>query len=116
MAGKTWKWTPKRQAALLEALAQGQTRRGACAIAGVSYQTFYNALSDDSVFFDAVEAAEAEAEATAISVAVDWPPSDKADARYWLKHRRRADWGDHAHIETSGEQRLIWEYAKDSDS
>ena len=102
MAGRVWKWTPRCRRVVLDGLRQGLTRSAACAEAGGSVTRFHELLADDRSFSEAVTLAEAEAEATAIRVAVPWPPQSAADARYWLQRRRRDDWSEAQTVKHQG--------------
>jgi hypothetical protein len=90
------KYTPERIEAILAALRTGQTRRAAAACADIGPTTFYRWLDeDDGTLRDAVEKAEAEAEAfylRAVQTAAADPKTWTA-AAWWLERRKYADYG-----------------------
>jgi hypothetical protein len=90
---------PAKQAKILEALKNGNTRRASHQSVGLSSETFYRWLEEDQSFSKAVMEAEATAEtdcATTIVTAArggDWRAADK-----WLTKRRRDDWADEINV------------------
>lgn len=88
------KYTPEREAKIVEALAAGNTRQTACKLAGVDLHTFSRWLDRFATFAIAVEKAEADAEAAHVSnivkaaVGGSWTAS-----AWWLERRRHQDWG-----------------------
>lgn len=88
-----------RETALLDALRLGNTRRAAHRQVDISDSTFYRML-EDVAFREAVETAEAEAEAsylTAIARAVNagtWQA-----AAWWLERRRHEDYAQRTKVE-----------------
>lgn len=86
------KMSDARVAAILDALEHGCTRRAAAGAAGIVPDTFYRWL-DDRTFADAVEKAEAKAEAAftyAVAVAV---PKNWQAAAWWLERRKHVEFG-----------------------
>lgn len=88
MAGNS-KRTPEREAAIMNALRAGNTRRAAAEFAGVDHATFYRWLERDATLRDDVIKAEADAEVRFLNqiakAAVDgtWTA-----AAWWLERRR----------------------------
>ena len=85
------KRSPERRDALLNALRLGNTRRNAAAYAEISHETFYNWLADDVTFRDAVEKAEADAEARFVGQVAKAAADGTWQAAAWWLERRRAD-------------------------
>jgi hypothetical protein len=95
------KMTDARVTTLLSALRAGNTRRAAAAHAGIDHATFYRWLADEATFRDAVEKAEAEADAEVRNVAIiaqAAPRSWQASA-WWLERRRHDDYGQRKSID-----------------
>lgn len=82
-----------KKKAVLEALRQGHTRRAACRLVGISYQSLYNWLCDDLTLLDAVEKAEAEAERYYLDVIREAAKENWQAAAWYLERRRRDDYG-----------------------
>lgn len=88
------KYTPEREAKIVEALAAGNTRKTAARLAGIDQGTLENWMLRYSGFSAAVEKAEADAEAShvanikAAAVGGSWTAS-----AWWLERRRHEDWG-----------------------
>lgn len=96
------KKTDARMEVLLGALRAGNTRRAAAAYAEVSHQTFYNWLQD-LTFVDAVEKAEADAEARAVAIVIRAAQGGTWQAAAWWLERRRQDmYALRAKVEVSG--------------
>lgn len=88
------KYTPEREAKIVEALAAGNTRRTAARLAGVDQGTLENWIGRYSGFSSAVEKAEAEAEASHVANIVQAATSGSWTASaWWLERRRHEDWG-----------------------
>lgn len=104
-----------RIAAICAALAQGVSRRGACALAGISADTLYRWMHEDRTCSDAVARAEAAFEQTCIS-ALKRPfedaasPGEAARAAQWaLSHhpQLRADWGERLDVRLLDDEQLM---------
>lgn len=101
MAGeRNSKMSEARVLAALTALEHGCTRRAAAGAADVGHATFYRWLEDET-FRDAVEKAEAKAEAAytmsvAAAVAKNWQA-----AAWWLERRRNEDYARREKVEMS---------------
>jgi hypothetical protein len=106
------KMTDARVEALLGALRVGNTRRAACAHAGLSPDTFYRWLSADRTFSDAVKRAEGEAEARFLTqIAKAATNGTWQAAAWWLERRLPAEYGQRArldvHVELEAEVRQL---------
>jgi hypothetical protein len=90
---------PAKQAKILEALKNGNTRRASFQSVGLSSETFYRWLETNQTFSNAVMEAEAAAELTCAGTILacaeggDWRAADK-----WLSKRRRDDWADEINV------------------
>jgi hypothetical protein len=94
------KMSEPRVLAVLDALQRGCTRRAAAGAADINSATFYRWL-EDAAFRDAVEKAEAQAEAAyTMSVAAAVPKSWQA-AAWWLERRRNEDYARREKVEMS---------------
>lgn len=85
------KLTEPRVNAALAALEHGCTRRAAAGAAGINPATFYRWL-DDASFRDAVEKAEAKAEAAYTAAVANAIPTNWQAAAWWLERRKFADY------------------------
>jgi hypothetical protein len=94
------KYTPEREAKIVEALAAGNTRRTAYLTAGIDQRTFERWMHRYAAFAASVEKAEAEAESShvanikAAAVGGAWTAS-----AWWLERRRNQDWGRRDRVE-----------------
>lgn len=96
------KRSPEREQAILNALRLGNTRRNAAAYAEVSHETFYRWLGDVT-FRDAVEKAEADAEARFLGqIAKAAADGTWTAAAWWLERRRHEDYRRREHLEMTG--------------
>jgi len=85
---------------LVSALRAGNTRRAATAYAEVSAETFYRWLNEDVKFRDAVEKAEADAEARAVAIVIRAAQGGTWQAAaWWLERRKSADYALRQKIE-----------------
>lgn len=114
----------KGEQAVLEALKAGNTRTASAQLAGIAKSTFYEWLSDeDRTFSDAVEKAEAQAEAERVERIRKAGQGGcwTADA-WWLERRRAQEWALRQRVEHSGpdgkpiETRSAVRFAEMSDS
>lgn len=94
MAGRPTKYTPERVERILDALREGNTRQTACAVGGISDETFARWQRQFVQFVDAIKVAEAFAESRHVANIVRaadegiWTAS-----AWWLERRRHQQWG-----------------------
>ena len=107
------KRTPEREARLFEALRAGNTRRAACAYAGIDQDTLANWMRRFSDFSDAVEKAEADAEIRNVAIIQKAASETWQAAAWWLERKKKQDWS--ARQEQTGADggavRVIVQYA-----
>lgn len=95
--------TEPRVAVLLDALRAGNTRRAASAYAQIDHATFYRWIADDATLRDAVEKAEADAEARAVAIVIRAAQGGTWQAAaWWLERRRQETYALHSKVEVSG--------------
>lgn len=94
------KMTDARSRAVLNALEHGCTRRAAAGAADISHATFYRWL-DDATFRDAVERAEAKAEAAYTAAVANAIPTSWQAAAWWLERRKYADYARRDQVNVS---------------
>ena len=99
-AGRPTKYTPPTVAKITDALRGGNTRRASCAAGNISADTFANWLKDYSVFSDAVEKAEGEAELRNLAVIQDATKTTWQAAAWWLERKHKAEWS--SRVEQTG--------------
>lgn len=95
------KLTDQRVEAILAALRAGCTRRAASAMGGIHHCTFYEWIAADPTLSDAVEKAEAEAEAfftQAVTRAAQDPKTWTA-AAWWLERRKSTEYARRDKVE-----------------
>ncbi len=103
MVNANSKKSDARVAVLINALSAGNTRRTAASYAGVSHETFYRWLGSDVTFRDAVEKAEADAEARAVAIVIRAAQGGTWQAAaWWLERRRQDTYALHTKVELSG--------------
>ena len=88
MAGRPTKRTPEVQRRLCDALAAGNTRRAACAFAGISDETLARWQSRFVDFADAVKKAEGDAEVRNVAIIARAAQSGSWQAAAWWLERR----------------------------
>lgn len=97
------KRTPEREQVILNALRLGNTRTAAAAYAEVDRVNLWRWIEDDATFRNAVEKAEADAEARFVGQIVKAAHDGTwTAAAWWLERRRRADYGKQERVEVSG--------------
>lgn len=97
------KKSDSRVEVLLTALRSGNTRRTAASYAEISHETFYRWFNEDVTFHDAVEKAEADAEARAVAIVIRAAQGGTWQAAaWWLERRRQNDYALHSKVEVSG--------------
>lgn len=91
-----------REAAVIQALENGCTRRAAAGAAGIGHSQLYRMLAADGTFRDAVERAEnvAEARATSLVIKAAYEGTWTA-AAWWLERRRPDDYGKRIAVDVS---------------
>jgi len=88
------KRNPAVEDQILRALAAGQARWPAAALAGISGNTLSRWISDDDAFALEVQRAEAQAVATALGTITKAAASGTWQAAaWWLERRYPAEWG-----------------------
>lgn len=114
MAGQAnSKMTDARSRAVLRALEHGCTRRAAAGAADIGHATFYRWLEDDT-FRDAVEKAEAKAEAAYTAAVANAIPTSWQAAAWWLERRKYADYARRDQVNVSVDlQAVIRQVATD---
>ncbi len=98
------KYTPEVVSRVCELLAEGNTRKTASLLAGISYETFRQWLQTKPAFSAAVQKAEAEAEARHVAIIRQAAAKTWQAAAWWLERRRPEEWGDRSRrrVEVSG--------------
>jgi len=101
--GRPTKRTPEREQAIFNALRLGNTRTAAAAYAEVHRDTLYEWLNDPT-FSDAVEKAEADAEARFLGqIAKAAADGTWTAAAWWLERRRGDAYGKRERIDSKVE-------------
>lgn len=111
MAGRPSKYTPERAQRIVDVLKAGNTRRAACAFAGVTDETFANWQRRYLDFLEAVQKAEAEAEVRNVAIVQQAAKTKWQAAAWWLERRRSADYAQHIKEEKSGEVKVSVVYS-----
>ena len=95
--------TSERTAAILVGLRLGMTRTAAAGASGIHYSTMFRMVESDADFRQAVENAEAEAEArfTALVARAADEPKNWTAAAWWLERRKHADFGRRDRVDMS---------------
>jgi hypothetical protein len=88
----------------LQALTAGNTRRAACAYAGVSEDAFAAWLGRYADFADAVKKAEAQAEVKMVATVVQASTKQWQAAAWWLERRRADDFSRRDKVEITVRQ------------
>ena len=92
-AGRVSKKTPEVEAKLLLALQKGNTRRAACAYAGICESTFNDWLNENMEFSASCTRAENVSEFGYIDVIQECANNgDWKAAAWWLERRRKSDY------------------------
>ena len=100
MAGRPTKYNEETETRITQALRAGNTRRAACAYAGISQDTFANWLKSKSHFADAIEKAEGDAEVRNVAIIQKAADSTWQAAAWWLERKHKADWS--SRVEQTG--------------
>ena len=85
--------TPETRAAILEALALGNTVKDSCLGAGVGYSTVREWATADLEFADALEKAQAQARQKMVAIIMKSAPGSWAAAMTYLERRDPEHWG-----------------------
>lgn len=94
------KYTPEREARILEALRAGNTRKASALFGGIDHATLDRWLLRYARFADAVQKAEAEAEVAHVAnIAKAAQAGNWTASAWWLERRRHADWGRKDRVE-----------------
>lgn len=93
MAKRTLAWKASKRAAVLAALAHGNTRNAACEAVGLGRSTFYEWIGADEEFSTHVLRAEAQAEIHATECIRQAALTNWRAAAWWLERRHPEDWG-----------------------
>jgi len=115
--GRPTKLTPEVQKTICDLIANGNTRECAAGCAGVSTECLYNWMRTNSEFSDAIQKADAQAEARMVlviekaAVAGTW----QAAAR-WLEARRAREWQRHERHEITGAEGNALKFVVELDS
>lgn len=92
-AGRPTKRTPETEAKLLRALRKGNTRRAACAHAGIGESTLNDWVNEFPEFSAACTRAENESEFGFVDVIQECANNgDWKAAAWWLERRRKAEY------------------------
>lgn len=87
------KRTPERETRLLNAIRAGNTRRAACAYAGISDETLANWGRRSLDFLDSLTCAEAESEVALVAIVRTAATTDWRAAAHLLERRWPETWG-----------------------
>ena len=97
------KRSPEREQVILNALRLGNTRTAAAAYAEVDRVNLWRWIEDDATFRNAVEKAEADAEARFVGQIVKAAHDGTwTAAAWWLERRRREHYGKQERVEVTG--------------
>ena len=115
--GRPTKLTPEVQKTICDLIANGNTRECAAGCAGVGASTLWQWMRDNAEFAEAIEKADAQAEARMVlviekaAVAGTW----QAAAR-WLEARRAREWQRHERHEITGAEGNALKFVVELDS
>lgn len=87
------KRTPDREQRLVQAIRAGNTRRAACAYAGISDDTLANWARRSADFSDSLTRAEAESEVALVAIVRQAATQDWRAAAHLLERRWPDSWG-----------------------
>ncbi|MBM3227439.1 hypothetical protein FJZ27_01070 [Candidatus Peribacteria bacterium] len=85
--GRNSKFSPEMQAALCKWLKKGCSFKDACAMEGISYETFRTWQTEKSVFSVAIKKAEAECKVARIQTILKASDKSWQAAAWWLERR-----------------------------
>lgn len=120
--GRPTKLNPQTQERIVKAISDGNYLQNACALAGISEQTFgdwrrrgENGEEPFLAFLEAVTRAEAIAEDVIISQWRDQIPQDWRAARDFLARRHPDRWGPNIDVNVSGKVGVTHEFVINND-
>ena len=93
LGGRKTKYSPQMQAALCKWLRKGCSFKDACAMEGISYETFRTWQSEKSVFSVAIKKAEAECKVARIQTILKASDKSWQAAAWWLERRYGDEYG-----------------------
>lgn len=91
--GRKSKYSPQMQSALCVWLKKGCSFKDACAMEGISYETFRAWQSEKSAFSVAIKKAEAECKAARIATILKASDKSWQAAAWWLERRCPEEYG-----------------------
>lgn len=91
--GRKTKFSPQMQAALCKWLKKGCNYKDACAMEGISYETFRTWEKEKSVFSVALKKAEAECKVARIATILKASDKSWQAAAWWLERRCPDEYG-----------------------
>ena len=97
--GRRSKLTPEKQKKIAELIAAGNTRECAAGCVGVDDATLYRWLADNREFRDAIEKADAEAEARNVLVVQRAAATSWQAGAWWLERRRHQQYAKREYTE-----------------
>ena len=95
------KRTPERERVILQALAEGCSRKAACAIAGVSDRSFRKWMAGDDEWQTRVALAESKPEKKMLKVVFDAAQGGEWKAASWWLARRVGEYREKAELKQS---------------
>lgn len=93
ISGRKSKYSPQMQAALCRWLRKGCSFKDACAMEGISYETFRTWQTEKSVFSVAIKKAEAECKVARIQTILKASDKSWQAAAWWLERRCSEEYG-----------------------
>lgn len=103
LRGRPTKYHDDRCEAILHALRQGNTKRTAALVGGIHYVTLNEWCKTYPDFSEAVEKAEAEAEALHVANIRTHSADNWQASAWWLERRRHGDYRRREKVEVTGE-------------
>lgn len=102
MTGRPSKRTPECERRILDALRAGNTRKAACAYAGIDLHTLARWSAAHATFATAIEKAEADAETRMVAqIAKAASGGTWTAAAWWLERRRSEEYGRRDKVDTN---------------
>jgi hypothetical protein len=109
------KCSSEREQALLVAIRAGNTRRAACAYAGISEDSLERWAKRSAGFAEGLTRAEAEAEVSLVAIIRKAAETDWRAAAHLLACRRPEDWSPRARVDVDLTMRRARELAAELD-